>query len=173
MAGGARVLAEGKTKFTILTTKPANPAAPTATELNAGIDLSCDILSSDFTWSATDSDKVSEPALCDANNSNAIGKGNYQAGLTLWRKFLTAGGPDVANEAGWAALSEKGAEVYGYARETDKDSTELWEAADEIYLGGSVVTDTPQRTDGTGFLKRRIPMEPQRMYDNIVVAAGA
>ena len=28
----ARVLADGKTKFTILTTAPANPAAPTATE---------------------------------------------------------------------------------------------------------------------------------------------
>ena len=169
----ARVLADGKTKFTILTTAPANPAAPTATELNAGIDLSCDILASDFNWTATDSDKVSEPALCDANNSNAIGKGNHTTGVTLWRKFLTAGGPDVANETGWAALLEKGSEVYGYARETDKDSTEAWAASDEIYLGGLVQTDTPQRTDGTGFIKRRIPMEPQRMYDNITVAAGA
>ena len=169
----ARVLADGKTKFTILVTKPVNPAAPTATELNAGIDLSCDILSSDFTWTATDSDKVSEPALCDANNSNAIGKGNYSTGITLWRKYATAGGPDEANETGWAAVLEKGSEVYGYARESDKDSTEAWAAADEIYLGGLVATDTPQRTDGTGFIKRRIPMEPQRMYDNVVVAAGA
>jgi len=169
----ARVLADGKTKFTILTTKPANPSAPTATELNAGIDLSCDILSSDFTWTATDSEKVAEKALCDTSNSNALGAGNYSAGVTLWRKFLTAGGADVANETGWAALSEKGAEVYGYARETDKDSTEDWEADDEIYLGGLVVTDTPQRSDGSGFIKRKVPMEPQRMYDNIKVAAGA
>jgi len=169
----ARVLADGKTKFTILVTKPVNPAAPTATELNAGIDLSCDILTSDFTWTATDSDKIAEKALCDKGNSNAIGAGNYSAGITLWRKYATAGGPDTAAETGWAALLEKGSEVYGYARESDKDSTELWEAADEIYLGGSVVTDTPQRTDGSGFVKRRIPMEPQRMYDNIVVAAGA
>ena len=169
----ARVLADGKTKFTILTTAPANPAAPTATELNAGIDLSCDILSSDFTWGATDSDKVAEKALCDSGNSNAIGASNYTAGFTLWRKFLTAGGADVSNETGWAALSEKGAEIYGYAREPDKDSTEAWAATDEIYLGGLVVTDTPQRTDGSGFIKRKIPMEPQRMYDNIKVSAGA
>jgi hypothetical protein len=168
----ARVLADGKTKFTVLVTAPVNPKAPTAAELNAGIDLSCDILSSDFNWSATDSDKVAEKALCDTGNSNAIGAGNYTAGLTLWRKFATAGGFDAAAEAGWAALSEKGAEVYGYARESDKDSTEPWEAADEIYLGGSVVTDTPQRTDGSGFIKRRIPLEPQRMYDNIKVAAA-
>lgn len=169
----ARVLADGKTKFTVLVTAPVNPAAPTATELNAGIDLSCDILASDFAWTATDSDKVAEKALCDTGNSNAIGAGNYSAGLTLWRKYAVGGGPDTAAELGWTALLEKGSEVYGYARESDKDSTEAWEAADEIYLGGSVVTDTPQRTDGSGFIKRRIPMEPQRMYDNIVVAAGA
>lgn len=169
----ARVLADGKTKFTILLTAPLDPKAPTATELNAGIDLSCDILSSDFTWTATDSEKVAEKALCDTSNSNALGAGNYSAGITLWRKFATAGGFDATAETGWAALSEKGAEVYGYARESDKDSTEAWEAADEIYLGGSVVTDTPQRTDGSGFIKRRIPMEPQRMFDNIKVAVGA
>lgn len=169
----ARVLADGKTKFTILTTAPVNPAAPTATELNAGIDLSCDILTSDFTWTATDSDKIAEKALCDKGNSNAIGAGNYSAGVTLWRKYATAGGPDAAAETGWAALLEKGSEVYGYARESDKDSTEAWASGDEIYLGGLVATDTPQRTDGTGFIKRRVPMEPQRMYDNIVVAAGA
>lgn len=169
----ARVLADGKTKFTILTTAPVNPAAPTATELNAGIDLSCDILTSDFTWTATDSDKIAEKALCDKGNSNAIGAGNYSAGVTLWRKYATAGGPDEAAETGWAALLEKGSEVYGYARESDKDSTEAWASGDEIYLGGLVATDTPQRTDGTGFIKRRVPMEPQRMYDNIVVAAGA
>lgn len=35
---GIRVLADEHIKFTILTAKPANPAAPTAAELNAGID---------------------------------------------------------------------------------------------------------------------------------------
>lgn len=168
----ARVLADGKTKFTILTTAPADPASPTATELNAGVDLSCDILASDFTWGAADSDKIAEKALCDSGNSNAIGASNYTAGLTLWRKFAVAGGPDAEAELGWAALKEKGAEVYAYARETDKEASEDWASGDEIYLGGKVITDTPQRTDGTGFLKRRIPMEPQRMYDNIEVAAG-
>lgn len=167
----ARVLADGKTKFTILTTKPVNPSAPTAAELNAGIDLSCDVLTSDFMWSAADSDRIDEQALCSKNNTKAIGKGNHSTGITLWRKYDVAGGPDAAAETGWAALMEKGSEVYGYARESDKDSTEAWLAADEIYLGGRVATDTPQRTDGTGFIKRKIPMEPQEMYDNIVVAA--
>jgi len=169
----ARVLADGKTKFTILVTKPVNPAAPTATELNAGIDLSCDILTSDFTWGATDSDKIAEKALCDSGNSNAICASNFAAGFTLWRKFATAGGFDAATELGWAAVKAKGATLYGYARQMDKDSTAAWAASDEIYLGAEFITDTPQRTDGTGFIKYRIPAEVQRGYPFISVAAGA
>ena len=61
----AKMIADGKTKFTILTAAPANPEAPTATELNAGIDISCDVLASNFTWGAGDSNTVSEQALCD------------------------------------------------------------------------------------------------------------
>jgi hypothetical protein len=169
----ARVLADGKTKFTIVTTKPVNPAAPTATELNAGIDLSCDILSSDFTWGATDSDKVAEKALCDEGNANAIGASNYAGGFTLWRKFATAGGFDAATELGWAAVNEKGTTLYGYARQMDKDATDAWAATDEIYLGAEFITDTPQRTDGSGFIKYRVPVEIQRGYPFISVAAGA
>jgi hypothetical protein len=169
----ARVLADGKTKFSVLTTKPVNPAAPTATELNAGIDLSQDVLSSDFTFGAVDSDKIAEKALGDEGNANAIGASNYQAGFTLWRKFATAGGFDAAAETGWEALKEKGATVWAYARQMDKDASEAWAATDEIYLGAELITDTPQRTDGTGFIKYRVPAEVQRGYPFIEVAAGA
>ena len=162
----AKTLADGKTKFTILTAAPENPAAPTASVLNAGIDLSCDILKGDFTWTAADSDTVTDQgALCEKGNSTTFGASNYTTGITLFR-FVDAG------EDGWEAVQEKGTEVWGYARETEKDSTEDWADGDEIYLGGRVVTDTPQRLDGTGFIRRRIPLGPQQMFDNIVVAAA-
>ena len=168
---GARVLADGKTKFTVLTTKPANPAAPTAAELNAGIDLSMHVLTSDFTFGAVDSDKVAEKALGASGNANAIGASNYQIGLTIWRKFLTAGGFDTADEAGWSALKVKGTTAWAYARQTDKDASAAWAATDEVYLGAEFTTDTPQRTDGTGFVKYRIPGEVQTGYPFIAVAA--
>lgn len=167
---GARVLADGKTKFTVLTTKPANPAAPTAAELNAGIDLSMNVLTSDFTFGAVDSDKVAEKALGASGNANAIGASNYQVGFTLWRKFLTAGGFDSADESGWSALKLKGATVWAYARQMDKAAAAAWASADEIYLGAEFTTDTPQRTDGTGFIKYRIPGEVQTGYPFIAVA---
>lgn len=168
-----RVLAEGKTKFTILTTKPANPAAPTATELNAGIDLSCKVLTENFTWTPADSDKVNEKALCDEGNANAIGASNYSLGFTLWRYYLDAGGEDAAADAGFAAVKEKGTTLWGYIRKSDKPATDTWAAGDEIPLGAEFATDTPQDPGGAGWLKYRVPCEAQRGWPFIEVAAGA
>lgn len=168
-----RSLADGKTKLTILTAKPVNPAAPTVSELEDGIDLSCNILSSDFTWGATDSDKIAEKALCDEGNANAIGASNYQAGITVWRYFDAAGGFDAVEDAGFEAVKTKGTTLWGYARKTDKPSTAPWEASDEIYLGAEVATDAPQPpSDQGGYIKWRVPMEVQRGYPFIEVAAA-
>jgi len=170
-----RSLADGRTKFTILTTEPANPAAPTAAELNAGIDLSCNILASDFTFGATDSDKVQEKALCTENNANAIGASNYQAGVTAFRYFdATTKAADVTgDDKGFQALKVKGTTIWAYARKTAKKSSEAWAATDEVYLGAEIVTDEPQApSDQGGWLKFRVPMEVQAGYPFIAVAAG-
>lgn len=168
-----RSLADGHIKLTILLEKPADPANPTVTELNDGIDISCDVLASDFTWSAADSDKIAEKALCTTNNANAIGASNFTAGLTLFRYFdATSKNAHATEDAGYAALKTKGTTAWGYARETAKLSTEPWAADDEIYLGMEVLTDAPQRTDAGGYVKRRIPMEPQAGWMDIEVAAA-
>lgn len=168
-----RVLADGRLKFTALTTAPADPASPTVTELTAGIDLSCKVLSDNFLFGATDSDKVAEKALCDTANSNALGASNYQAGFTIWRQFDEAGGFDSVDDAAFEAFKIKGTTVWLYARQSDKLATEAWLAADEIYLGAEVVNDEPQKQDSGGFIKYRIPCEVQRSYPFITVAAGA
>lgn len=169
-----RSLADGKTKFTILTTKPANPAAPTVAELEAGIDASCNVLSSDFTWGATDSDKVAEKALCVENNANSLGASNYQAGFTPFRYFdATTGAPDPTADEVFETAKVKGTTLWGYARRTGKKATEAWAADDEIFLGAEIVTDEPQPpSDMGGFIKYRVPAEVQSAYPFIKVAAG-
>jgi hypothetical protein len=169
----ARSLADGHIKFTILTTKPTNPAAPTVAELNAGIDASCNILDSDFLWGATDSDKVAEKALCTINNANALGASNYQAGVTPFRYYdTTTKAPDVTADAVFQALKVKGTTVWGYARKTGKPSSAAWAATDEIYLGAEVATDSPQApSDGGGWIKFRVPMEVQNAWEFIAAAA--
>ena len=170
-----RVLADGHVKLTVLTTSPANPAQPTAAELNAAgaLDLSCKVLSDNFQFGPTDSDKVAEKALCDTGNANAIGAGNYQAGWTLWRYYLTAGGADPTADAAFLAFKTKGVTFWGYLRRTDKLATDIWASADEIAFGAELVNDTPQTPDGGGWIKYRIPCEVQRGYPFTSVAAAA
>ena len=167
-------LADGHLKFTILTTKPADLTAIPVATLNAGIDASCAVLASDFTFSAADSDKVNEKALCTTNNANAIGASNFTAGVTAFRYFDAAtGAVDPAEDTLFAALKTKGTELWGYARKSGKESTDAWEADDEIYLGLKVITDEPQSpSDQGGYIKFRVPMEPQEGYPFITAAAG-
>lgn len=167
-------LADGKVKLAILTTKPTNPAAPTLVELNAGIDAACSILSSDFALRATDSEKIAEKALCVENNANALGPGNYEAGLSVFRFFDgTTLAPDATADALFAALKLKGTTTWWYARMTGKKSTAPWAASDEIYLGAEVLTDTPQApSEMSGYIKYRIPGEVQAAWPFTAVPAA-
>ena len=167
-----RVLADGKTKFTILTAAPADPAAPTDTELNAGIDLSFKVLASDFNWTATDSETVSEAALGEDDTAEVLTRGNYNVGFSLWRYYLDGGGVDDTEDAGFAAVKEKGTTLWGYARRTDAPATQDWAADDEVYLGGEFIVDNLQAPESGGFIKVRVPGKMQRGYPYITVGTG-
>lgn len=167
-----KVLADGKIKLSIMSTKPVDPLAPTTTELAAGLDASCNILSSDFTLSPTDSDKIAEKALCQEGNSNALGPSNFTAGLTVFRYIDTGVAEDPEDDV-FQALKAKGARVWIAMRQTDKKSTVAWAATDEVDVY-EVITDNPQMpSDQAGYIKRRVPLEVQDAWLNGTVAAGA
>lgn len=167
-------LADGHVKVAILTSEPANPEAPTVAELNAGISAACRILASDWNFSAADSDKVAEKALCDTNNVNALGASNFVAGMTIFRYFnASTGVADPTEDALWTAAKTKGTQLWIYVRETGKLETAAWAASDEIAIGGEVLVDEPQMPQNAGgYIKRRIPLEPQsNVYTDIAAAA--
>lgn len=167
-------LADGSLKWTILTTKPANVAAPVLTELEGGIEASEQTLTSDFAWTNTASATFDEKPLSVKGQSQALGISNYDLGATFIREFSPDGGTTAAPEdAGYQAVKVKGTVVWAYARETNKDSIEPWAEGDEIYLGGEIVSDAPARVNNDGNLKRRIPFLPSELHENIVVAAAA
>ncbi|WP_152185351.1 hypothetical protein [Segeticoccus rhizosphaerae] len=172
-----RSLADGHTKFVLMTIKPAgwDTGVITDTEFNAGVDASCNVMSSDFAFGATDSDKVAEKALCVTNNANSLGAGNYTAGATFFRYFDDTGASATAEgDDSFQAVKEKGTTLYAAARKTSKLSTAPGEAGDEIYLAAEILTDTPQPpSDQGGYIKWRVPMEVQTAFDNVVLAAGA
>jgi len=167
-----KMASDGKWKASLLTSKPANEAAPTQAELQAGIEISCNVLDSDKSWTNTASATSDEKPACVKGQVQSLGASNYDLALTFLREYLQSGGADVAGEdAGYQAVKTKGSEVWIYARETDQDSVDPWVAGDEIYLGGRVHSDAPARVDQVGNIKRRITFLPQSMHENILVAA--
>lgn len=164
--------ADGKKKWTMLLEKPAG-RVPVVDELNAGIDFSCMVLDSDVTWSPTASDRFNEKASCQKGNAQALGASNFETALTFLREWLTTGtGADVAGlDAAYQAVKVKDTTVWIYLRETDKDSTEPWEAGDEIFLGGELKTDLPTRPGNDGNIKRRVEFLAQNMISEELVAA--
>lgn len=170
-----KVAADGKKKFTLLTTAPAAASGiPNVTELNAGKDISCAVLDSDANWSSAASDRFNEKAACQKGNSQALGAANYDTALTFLREYLEAGGADKTGEdSGYEAVRVRGTTSWIYLRESDKDSTEDWAAGDIIDLGGEVVSDAPMRVNNDGNLKRRIEFLPQNMIVEEPVGVAA
>lgn len=169
-----RMLADDKIKFTILTASPVDPAAPTASELNAGIDASLKISKDGFRWSAADSDKIAEPALGSATNASVPGMGNYDLGFTVWRQFDgSAGGFDSLADVVFNAVKTKNTSLWCYARKTDKLATAVWATSDEIMLGAVVTTDTPKTSNVTGYIRYEISLMCQTAYPFITAGGSA
>lgn len=165
-------LADGKTKVTILPTKPADPKAITLEEIEAGIEASCAIITSDYNVGAATSESVDEKALCQPGNASTWGAENGTMEFTLFLEFSDEDkNLDLESDAGKAfeAVKFKGTEIYLVQRENAKFSTEDWEAGDEYeYFHG--IADHPQHVDRTGYTKRKITAAFQEMELHGVVA---
>lgn len=151
-------LAAGKTKFTILTSKPNDEQAPTAQELNGGIDMSCKVLASTFSFTFTDSERITgQRPLCVEVDSAELGVSNAELIFELWRYFLEGGGVDPSDDAGFAATKEKGTTLWAYKRKSDKKATENWADGDEIPIGARFETDNLQDPGEEGKIRYRVP----------------
>lgn len=162
-----RSLADGHIRLAILNTQPAIPERPTKAELDAGVDASCAILASDFQWGATTSERITgQEPLCAVNTQEGLGKSVFNATLTAFRYFDSSDEAETAGQdATFQLLKEKGATLWIYARNTSKLSTDDWETEDEIYLGGEVITDEPQRpTDAGGYIRYTVPLLFQQAW---------
>jgi hypothetical protein len=172
-----RSLAEGHIKLSIMSVAPANLAAPTLAELNAGIDAAARILNSDFQLGASASDKISEKSLAQEGNSNTLGASNYDGGLTVFRYFTTATGAPEASAGGnigdsvYQAIKTKGTQLWIAKRFTSKKSTEAWATGDpcEVFV---VITDNPVDAAYTGYIKSKVDLQVQDAVLNAAVVAA-
>jgi hypothetical protein len=152
-------LADGHKKLTLFAEKPANLDALTAAELNAAVDASCRILSSDFNVGTAASETVDEKALCVENNAQALGQRNYVFEISSFRFFDEKGqaekaeGDDIGDTV-YQMLKTVGTKVWAALRFTSKKSKEDWGAGDE-YQWFEVDMDVPQPADASGYIKAK------------------
>ncbi|RSN65416.1 hypothetical protein DMH01_03295 [Amycolatopsis sp. WAC 04182] len=109
----ADMLNDGNIKVTYVAAI-ANMAAPTAAELNGGLDLEC-LITADGLEPSVDEEKVSIAKLCETMNAEAPGRATYGLGLTMVRKDVPA--EDVA----WTTLlrGTSGYLVFRYGIDAD------------------------------------------------------
>ena len=171
-------LADGRTKVAILSQKPADPLAPTITELKAGIDASCRLNAADFNVGPTDSETIDEKELCVEGNATALGPSNATIEFTPFRYFNLETGKaeetsgDDIGDAVFQATKNKGSRLWMVIRETSKKSTEEWAAGDEVDVY-EFITDNPQNVDRTGYIKRKVMGAFQEMWLGGEVASAS
>lgn len=167
-----KTLADERVALMLLETAPANPAAITAAEFNAGTPLECRIMAGEYRLSPTGSESITQSEVCSGVNATTFGKSNYEATMTVFRYLLGTGLTDPANDEAWEATKTKGTTLHLIEREGPIHD-EPGAAAHE-YSYFEVVTDDPQvPSDRGGFIRRVIPLGVQNAVLNQKLVAGA
>lgn len=129
------VLSQGRTSIYILTTPPADPAAPTLTELNAGVVASCYFYGGTFP-STGEQNKGERPRkVCHKVVPEALGSVRFTIETVQYSHDPQADDAAPAN-AVRTALAED-AEVWIYDR-MGKDAETAALAADDVLRGHNV-----------------------------------
>lgn len=157
----ADMLTDGKIRVQYVPTI-ANTASPTATELNAGTDLSC-LITADGLNISVDEEKVSIPKLCDTTNSEAPGRATYGVDLTFVRKTV------VAEDKAWTTLL-RGTAGYLVLRYGTASAT-AFAAADKVIIfpgtAGERKLEKPEANNAVKFSSKWFVSAPPA-YDSAV-----
>lgn len=124
-------------------------------------------------FSFTASETFSDPAYGDSVAVQIPAKDNYEGSIAAFLLKSTAGAFDSASNPLLEAIRVKGTRVLVISGVTG-DPTEP-RAAGDIYDAFEYVTDNPQKdTEGSGWLKRPVPMLPagKAAAHCMLVAAG-
>lgn len=171
---GVRTLADARTRLSIITVVgDVDLAAITLTQVQSGIDASCDVAKSGTRYSATASEMTADARFCDEGNPQVYGASNYEATIVpYWYLDPATGAYAEADNATYEALRVKGTTTIHVLRDGPPYSQE-W-AVGDIYDAYKVISDNPQRpTDTGGYIKRTIPLAVQEAVLHREIVAGA
>lgn len=168
-----KTLADGRIRLVALQTAPADPAAPTVTELNAGKELASRILKSDYQLGATGSQTITEVELNKRGEGQAFGLSVYSGQVSPFRYLDQSGKADTEEDYAWELLKEKGTLLYLVEREGPLAGAP-WAEGDEVSVY-EVTTDDPQKPSDrySGYIKRTVPLAVGAAWENVTVVAGS
>ena len=150
----------------------ANIAAPTATELNAGVELTCLVTAADFSLGITGNETITDAALCDDIDTSVPGRATAEAAMNFFRF------KDTVDDLGWTTFTGKGLHGYlaqriGQITDTERQEDVAFTAADEVQVYEGTTHDPQIMSPATaGYEKFRQVFSVGRINERAVVAAG-
>lgn len=144
-------------------------SAPTVAQLNAGVDVTCTMVST-YEVRADASDTTNERAVCETANVVAPTIQNYMGNLVLFRLInATTFVPETADPIN---VFEFGV-VGWFVRRLGAAYDVAWAANDQVEVY-KFMSDVPQIQGGTGegYLKATVPLLQQGTFDIKAVVAA-
>ena len=164
-------LADTNLALIALATRPADPAAPTVAELEAGIRCECAINKSDYKLGPTGSSTISEQELCKAGEAKDWGPAAFEGQLTCFIYHNADGTRNEHENKVYNLFKTKGTVLHLYQREGKPYADAI--VAGDVVDHYEVSTDTPQAPDDrfSGYIKRTIPLAVLDAHLDAVVKA--
>ena len=163
-----RTLASKRERWVGLTTRPADPNAVTAEELNAGVRMECDLLP-DSRLSAAGSVTVSEGSLCEGT-SNRPTEQQFEGTMTMFRMYDPDTGQPVEHDA-FELVRDWGTGLH-IATSKGVSFEEDFEDGQEYSLFELTTDNTQDPSDRGAYIKQTIPLFVHNGWLNKIVAAG-
>lgn len=159
----ARLVDQGVTRLTWVPGDDgiADVNAPTVTELEAGVDLTCQMVST-YEVRADGSDTTSERAVCDTANVDTPTVANYMGRFELFRDWDSDAEEWTSDDVlEWLEYKQPGY----FVRRLGLPMTEAYAAGQQVEVY-KFMPDHPQIQGGTGtgFLKATVPMLQQGVF---------
>lgn len=151
----------------------ANIAAPTATELNAGIEISCLVTAADFLLGVTSNETINEPAVCDDINTSVPLRATVEASMNFFRF------KDTADDLGWTTFTGKNLSGFlvqriGQIEDIERQEDVPFATGDVVQIYEAITHDPRIMSPATaGYEKFGQTFSVNRMNERAVVATGA
>lgn len=144
--------------------------APTAAEINAGVNLTCRVTVANYQFGVTSNSVISDPAACDKIDSDVPGRAKVEARFDMFRFKNTL------DDLAWTTFN--GANIFGHLVERvgqiedgEDQETAPVKVGDEVAVGAALTHDQiPLAPSSEGYEKFGQPFSIQGFKARAVVA---